>query len=132
MGRPKNLQPKLFKRGARGSYCFRRSVNGKDKEINTGCTDLRQAESYRRRYIEAEIAAGAEFRRNNNAARAATTVIQTIVGGEWRRPTLEDGYRIYVDHTPDYDDLSPTSTLRTDTPAKYISIRASSTELCLV
>ena len=107
MARPKNLKPKLFKRGTRGNYCFRRSVNGKDREINTGYTDLRQAEAFRRRYIETEIAAGAEFRRNNNAARAATTVIQTIVGGEWKRPTLEEGYRIYVDHTPDYGDLSP-------------------------
>ena len=36
MGRKKTLTPTLYKRGANGNWCFRRLINGKDKEINTG------------------------------------------------------------------------------------------------
>lgn len=107
MARPKSSKPKLYRRGSQGNYCFRRFVNGKDREINTGCADIRQAEAFRKNYVEAEITAGTELRHGACASRAADTVIQTITGREWTRLTFEEGYRIYREHTPDYSDLSP-------------------------
>ena len=51
------MEPKLYKRGASGNYFFRRLINGKDKAVNTGTTNLAEAKVFRKTYMDAEIIA---------------------------------------------------------------------------
>ncbi len=106
MSRGKTLKPVLYKRGVNGNWCFRRFVNGKDKKINTGTPVKPKAESYVKRYIQLEIEAENQKQRGELAFKTARDIIMSIRGEEIERLSFDAGFKVYLDTTDDFMDLS--------------------------
>ena len=106
MPRKKSLTPRLYKRGVNGNWCFRRFVNGKDKEINTGTPVKPEAESYAKQYVRLEIEAENRERRGELAVKTAQTIMMTVRGEGVERLTFEEGFRIYLDTMDNFTELS--------------------------
>lgn len=102
MPRPREMTPTLFKRGKNGNFCFRRLINGKDKEINTGTSIKAEAEGFRKRFIESEIASTVEIRQGRNAMKAAVSIISNITRKDLERIPLTDAIDIYKANNADY------------------------------
>ena len=108
MGRKKTLTPTLYKRGANGNWCFRRLINGKDKEINTGTPLEADAKKFTRQYVSLEIEAENRIARGELATRTAQAIMQTVRGEGIERFTFEEAFQIYQDATEDFCDLCKT------------------------
>jgi len=106
MPRPRSIEPALKKKGKRGNYYFRRQISKKDKIINTGTTDLKEAEAFRKRYMESEITATVEQQQTHSAINAVSKIIGHLTGTELKRITFDEGYRIYVENNTAEHDLS--------------------------
>lgn len=106
MSRKKSNEPKLFRRGRNGDYYFRRLVKGKDTKINTKTSDIAKAREFRNNYIRSETTASVLICQGTAAIKAADTVIKTITGAGLRRITFEEAYSLYIEHTPEWTDLS--------------------------
>ena len=102
----KIVLPKLFTRGKKGFYYFRRMVDGRDCWINTKTIDLKDAKKIATKHIKAEISVEALSHIEASAPRLADSYVQSITGKENIRTPVSTAHQIWVDHFPKYNDVS--------------------------
>ncbi len=103
--------PKLFQRGSRGYYYFRRRIDGKDKWINTKTSDLKEAKLLAKAYVEAEQNAEGIARTSapdiqslaNNISR---TIVEEVTGKKVYSLKLSDAFDKWTSLAPEYFDVS--------------------------
>ena len=101
----KKILPKLFKRGSKDFYYFRRNVNGHDKWISTGTPKLAEAREAALKYIEAELSINAVSRVESSAHRLADTYVESLTGRKNIRTPVKD-LKIWISHFPRYNDVT--------------------------
>lgn len=104
MSRTKSSNPKLFRKG-HGNYRFRRFINGKDKEINTGTIDKQEAEKFLVEYLSGERLAEEQVRKKKNPAKIATLVMEAI-DSDYEQLPLEDVFELWYIHSPNFSTTS--------------------------
>lgn len=102
----KKILPKLFKRGSKDFYYFRRNVNGRDKWISTGTPILTEAREAALKYIEAELSINAVSRVESSAHRLADTYVESLTGRKNIRTPVKDALNIWISHFPRYNDVT--------------------------
>ena len=111
-----SIIPKLFKRGKKGKYYFRRNIEGKDKWICTEMTNHKAAVKFATDYINAETVTRAEANRNTTAHKLGSAFVETFTKKPQVFTTLEDAFKLWIDHCPGYSDVEE------DTRKNYHSI----------
>ncbi len=106
MPRPKSLNPTPYQRGKNGNWFFKRSINGKMKELPTYTTDKTKAESYIKQYVRLEIEAENKERRGELAIKTAQSIMMSVRGESIERITFDEAFKVYVDTTDDFMDLA--------------------------
>lgn len=101
--------PKLFKRGKKGYYYFRRHIDGKDKWICTNSPVQRDAKTFAGNYMDAEIITIAESKRNKSAHKLGSAFVETLTKQPEVFTPLNDAHQIWIDHFPKYNDVSENS-----------------------
>ena len=107
--------PKLFKRGKKGNYYFRRLIEGKDKWICTETTTHKEAIKFANAYIDAETVTRAEAKRNSTAHKLGNSFVEVFTNKPQVFTTLEDAHQIWIDHFPGYKDVNKTTMKSYDT-----------------
>ncbi|MFA7231488.1 MAG: tyrosine-type recombinase/integrase [Victivallaceae bacterium] len=112
MAKRKIVLPKLFERGKKGLLYFRRQIGGKDQYISTKTADKAVATAFVERYMKVENATEVANHTQESAPVLVQRMVQSLTGTAIERITLEDGFKIFEEHTPDLRDLAKTSQLR--------------------
>ncbi|HBP07928.1 MAG TPA: hypothetical protein DD673_14755 [Lentisphaeria bacterium] len=94
----------MFRKG-KGNYRFRRFVNGKDKEFNTGTIDKKEAEKFLVEYLSGERLAEEQVRKKKNPAKIATLVMEAI-DSDYEQLPLEDVFELWYIHSPNFSTTS--------------------------
>ncbi len=98
--------PKLFQRGKKGYYYFRRRVDGKDKWINTKCTDPKEAEASATRILQAELSIEALSKLETSSHKLADAFVKEVTGREKSKVPLLEAHDKWIETIPHYNDLS--------------------------
>ncbi len=102
----KILLPKLFKRGKKGFYYFRRMVDGKDCWTNTKAVDIEEAKEIATKHIKAELSVEALSHIEKSAPRLADSYVESITSKKIIRTSICDAHQIWIDHFTKYNDVA--------------------------
>ena len=102
----KIVLPKLFPRGKKGFYYFRRRVDGNDCWVNTKMVDLKEAKKVATKHIKAEISVEALSHLESSASRLADTYVESLTGKKNSRTPIGSAHQLWVDHFPRYNDVT--------------------------
>jgi integrase len=100
------LLPKIFKRGKKGYYYFRRYIKGKDKWICTQTSDQKTAIEFTSNYIDAETVTSAVQKNDTNARKLSHAFVETLTNKPQGFTSFEDAYQVWIDHFTHFCDLS--------------------------
>lgn len=101
----KIVLPKLFPRGKKGFYYFRRLVDGKDCWVNTKMVDLQEAKKVATKHIRAELSVEAFSHLESSASRLADTYVESLTGRKNTRTPISAAHQIWIDHSKKYNDV---------------------------
>lgn len=104
MGRNKKATPRLFREG-KGNYRFRRFINGKDKEFNTGTTDKKEAGKILDDYLNGVQLAENQERKKRNPAKITNMVMETV-NAEFERIPLDEAFEFWFNLSPDFSNTA--------------------------
>ena len=101
----KIVLPKLFPRGKKGFYYFRRLVDGKDCWVNTKMVDLEEAKKVATKHIRAELSVEAFSHLESSASKLADTYVESLTGKKNTRTPISAAHQIWIDHSKKYNDV---------------------------
>ena len=101
----KIVLPKLFPRGKKGFYYFRRLVDGKDCWVNTKMVELEEAKKVATKHIRAELSVEAFSHLESSASKLADTYVESLTGKKNTRTPISAAHQIWIDHSKKYNDV---------------------------
>lgn len=102
----KIILPKLFKRGKKGYYYFRRMIDNKDCWVNTKAVDIDKAKEIATKQILAELSVEAMSRIEKSAPKLADSYVESITGKKNIKTPISNVHQIWIDHFPKYNDVA--------------------------
>lgn len=102
----KIVLPRLFKRGKKGFYYFRRQVDGKDCWFSTKAVDLKEAKTIAAKQIKAELSVEALRHIEDSAPRLADSYVESITGKKNIRTPVSGAHQIWISHFKEYNDVT--------------------------
>ena len=108
-GRKNSALPKMFRRGSKGLFYFRRRVSGKDKWISLGSTDEDVAKQELLKIIDSHTSIAAISRLESSAQKLAEVFVEGVTGRKSKTVPLLEAYGKWVSVTPDYNDIGEDS-----------------------
>lgn len=112
MAKRKIVLPKIYRRGKKGLFYFRRQIGGKDQWISTKTADEAVATESVERYMKVENATEVASHTQESAPDLVQRMVHTFTRVDVERISLEDGFKIFEEHTPELSDLAKTSSSR--------------------
>ena len=102
----KIVLPKLFIRGKKNFYYFRRKVDGKDRWTSTKTIDLKEAQKIATKLIKAEISVEALSHIESSASRLADTYVESLTGKKNNRTPVSSAHQLWIKHFSKYKDVT--------------------------
>ena len=104
-GRKHTALPKMFRRGPKGIFYFRRWVSGKDRWINLGSDDEAVAKDELLRIVDSHDSIKALSKVESSNHKLAEVFVEGVTGKKAESIALDDAYAKWASITPGYGDI---------------------------
>lgn len=105
-GRRRAVLPKIFRRGARGLYYFRRRLGGKDAWISLGTSDPVEAKRELAKLVNSHASVEALSKVEHSAHRLAEVFVESVTGKRAESVPLAEAHAKWAGLTPERADMS--------------------------
>lgn len=105
-GRKRAALPKIFQRGAKGLYYFRRRLNGKDTWVGLGTSDPAEAKKELAKLVDSHLSVEALSKVEQSAQKLAEVFVESVTGKHAEGLPLAEAHGKWASLTPDHDDIS--------------------------